>query len=505
MAEGVALNPPYGRDASCVSAPEPSAHGIQQSIPDSVCTARQLEFDALRFAARLRGLGIGSGDRVLLQGENSYRYVVALFSLMLLDASIVLADHRLNQLDVENIAACAAVRWKLLGNSVAYVAEGDQSGLLYEDLDTGSKSQVFGSPAISFSIDRWRARRDAAILWTSGSTGSPKGVVKSGRSIIDNSQRTRTAMGYCEDDVLMPLLPFSHQYGFSLLLTWWLQRCSLLVTSQYSLTASAVRDLVMGGATVVDAVPSTYRSLLGLLQKRPNLAQEGLERVRMWCVGGSPLSPKLAADFSEKVGAPLLDGYGLTELGNVALSSSQSPTWCGRPLQGIHVRVVDGNGRVLPPNRNGEIQVLSPDVMGGYLTEDGSLRVLGSGWYRTRDLGCLDSEGHLCVIGRKNAVDRMGYTLYPASVERKLEAGGCPGKIVALDDEKRGVSLVLFVEDSEERAPQYWRTKMRDLLSPHERPNVLHVLRRLPLSRNGKVDAARLKKLAMGGSDTPPA
>lgn len=451
----------------------------------------EFERDTLWFAEYLRTRGVTSGDRVLLKGKNSYAFVKALFSLIHLDVSIVLVDHQQTQEETAGAEARSEVRWKVLGKS----DEDDLDGrtILYEEWFNKPDR---GLPVAGFlSLKQWRSRKDAAILWSSGSTGQPKGVVKSGNSILVNAEQTWRAMGHRTDDVFMPLLPFSHQYGFSTLLIWWLAQCSIVV-APYKLLNKVVDHLVRDGVTIVDATPSTYSSLVALFHRKPALLHE-LRKVRMWCVGGAPLSKRLADDFSRLLQRSLLDGYGLTEVGNVTVSTIENSKACGTPLRGVQVRVLEEDGTPLPPGLIGEVWVLSDGLMEGYLTNGGTILPTKQGWFPTNDLGYRDVDGNLHIVGRKQAVHRMGHTLYPAYLEKRVESCGCSAKVIALENEKKGSFLVFFVEDTQERPRQYWNRKIRTLLAPHEHPNAVRVVKSFPLNGNGKVDIVKLKHIAM--------
>ncbi|MDG4830825.1 class I adenylate-forming enzyme family protein [Solwaraspora sp. WMMD1047] len=503
-------------------------------------------------ARHLTAIGVVPGDRVLLLGENDPGYLTAMLALIRLDVSLVLVDARQTAAESVGVVGRAGVRWALLGSTadladtgraltavlgvdrvrgydeliaageegvddtagpasagaVEWARSGDRAG-------AGESAGLVGGPAGPFGA--WAARRDAALLWSSGTTGRPKGVVRSARSLIANTLVTMRVMGYRPDDVLFPLLPFSHQYGMSLVLIWWLTGCSLLV-APYRRLADALDSVREHRVTAVDAAPPTYHALLGLLERRP-ATRAGLASVRMWCVGGAPLPPALADRFAAELGAPLLDGYGLSEVGNVALATADNPVGCGKPLPGVSVRIAEpagstgggaggsaGGGGAPPPPGSpdrsgaaggyGEVQVRSAGLMEGYLDEEGRLRPVPDGWFGTGDLGRLDEDGNLHVVGRHRAVHRMGYTLYPESIQRQAEACGAPICLVSVDDERRGCQLVLFVEDPQARPTGYWRDRIDALLASYERPNAIEVLPRLPVGSTGKVDRAQLTELA---------
>lgn len=453
-------------------------------------------------AAALRARGVAAGDRVLLLGENGPGFVVALLALVALDTSVVLADCRQTPAETAVIAGRARARWALLGAGAGVAGRARLAAVLgagrvlsYDQAPAPVPPAGAGPLAPSDLVlsGAWRERADAAVLWSSGTTGAPKGVVRSGESLVTNTLATAQAMRYRPRDVLVPLLPFSHQYGMSLLLLWWVTGCSLLV-APYRRLADATRAISGHRGTIVDAPPPTYHALLDLLDRRPEL-RAGLDQVRMWCVGGAPLPPALADRFAATLDAPLLDGYGLSELGNVALATMDNPAGCGRPLPGVRVRVGELPGA--PPGL-GQVLVDTPARMTGYLDEHGQLVPAPEGWFATGDLGYLDAAGNLRVTGRHAAVHRMGYTLYPESIQRQAAGCGAPVCVVGVDDDRRGARLVLFLADPRRRPAAYWRERLDPLLPPYERPDLVEVLAELPLGGTGKVDRARLTDLARG-------
>jgi acyl-CoA synthetase (AMP-forming)/AMP-acid ligase II len=144
----------------------------------------------------------------------------------------------------------------------------------------------------------------------------------------------------------------------------------------------------------------------------------------------------------------------------------------------------------------GEIEVRSPGLMEGYLDADGRLTpVLQGGWYPTADLGHLDADGNLHVAGRNRAVHRLGFTLYPESLERKAESCGRPVKVVAAEDVRRGATLHFVVADPGGGEPQHWRRRLAPYLAEYEQPNAVHVVDQFPLGPNGKVDTDALSAL----------
>lgn len=458
---------------------------------DSVRPVDQFEQDALRVAEAIRERGVGLGDRVMLKAGNSASYVCVLYALMHVGASIVLVDQQEHAEETRRIALRTGVKVTFVDDETPIYPDADPIHL-YELMVAVADHEP---AAAALSFDAWGELPDGLIMWTSGSTGSPKGVVKSGASFLRNLQRNADQVGHRADDVLMPLLPFAHQYGLSMVLIAWLTRCSLVI-APYRRLDRALRMARDAGVTVIDATPSSYRSILSLVTRKAALRAH-LTDTRMFCVGAAPLDAPLVEQYVAEFGLPLLDSYGSTELGNVSFATLDNPVACGRAMEGIRLRIVDEDGRELPAGETGEIQVDTPDALEGQVSDDGAIVAAhATGWQATGDLGHLDADGNLHVLGRKFAVHRMGYTLYPELIERKVAAQGCPTRIVPLPDELRGSQLVFFVEDEEMRDSAHWRERLCALLPAFEQPNKVVVLEQFPLNRNGKPDKKALTALA---------
>lgn len=450
----------------------------------------ELETAVLERARALADLGVKPADRVMLTGENTLDLVLTMVALMHLDASVVLFDQR---------QPAAAYQRTARLTRAAFLVGPERHDLklrciTYPDLPALAEARPGGPQPLggtaSVSFDAWRRRRDALITWSSGSVGAPKGVMRSGSALLDLIEATRVRMAYRPDDVMLPLVPMTHFYGMTLALLWWSVGCGLALPPLGRLD-QALRVGADAGATVVDAAPSAYHSLFNLLARLPDL-RTALSGVRMWCSGGAPLAASLAARFEAEFGLPLLDGYGSNEAGNIALATPANPVHCGRPLPGVDVRVIGSQDEPVPPGQLGELVLTSPFLMEGYLHSDGGISPREPS-YRTQDIGFVDAEGNVAVVGRKLAVHRLGHTLYPEAIERRAEACGQQVKVVPLDDPRLGSRLVFVVADPERRGPRYWRREIGSLLAEHELPNRVLVVDEMPLGATGKPDAAALR------------
>lgn len=459
---------------------------------------------SVRLRERLTELGVGRGTRVVLSDESTPALALVLVTLMAMDTSIVLLDCGLPSAAVDSIATetggDVVVGPHLLEHSTDQPAARvlGTAASLAADLTTTCAGHCHVDRALA--LGRWSRRQDALLMWTSGSSGPPKGLVKSGAAVLSNVDATAAAMGYREDDVLLPLLPLTHQYGMSLVVVWWLVGCALVV-GNHRRPLATIRAARASRPTVVDSVPPVFQSLL------PVLVAEGVEAlgpaVRMWCVGGAPLSPLLAAEFHRVTGQPLLDGYGSTEAGNVALATLEDDQDLGHPLPGVELVVRRADGHPCEVGELGEVWLRSPYLFTRYLGSDVA-SPLPSSWYRTGDVGSLDEVGRLRVIGRARAVHRGGYTIYPASIELRAAGAGISLVVVALPDDKMGSHLTAVVEDPEGREPQLWAARLRSELPSYETPNRVLVVDAFPRLSNGKADLARLGQLAAAARRVVP-
>ncbi len=319
--------------------------------PDSAQTLGEVERDATAVAAQLQGLGVTRGTRVLYRAENSPAYVTVLLALMHAGASIVLADHLENTDGTVRIYHRApAGCWSPTRAPSPKVLPVARIG----DLVAGISQDDEGD----FDLQPWAKMPDGLIMWSSGSTGEPKGIVKSGGKFLENLLRNADLVGHVADDVLLPLLPFSHQYGLSMVMIAWLRRCSLVV-APYRRLDVVLRMASRTGVTVIDATPPTYRSIRNIVTRRADPMAD-LRTVRMFCSGAAPLDPALSDSYRDFAGHPLLDSYGSTELGNVCFATSQNPVGTGQVVRGLGVRIVDDAGAFLSADEVGRSRCTHP-------------------------------------------------------------------------------------------------------------------------------------------------
>jgi len=343
----------------------------------------------------------------------------------------------------------------------------------------------------------------AALLYTSGTSGDPKGVELTHRNLHSNCQACIRAARIRHNHVVLNVLPPFHAFG----LTANVLVPAVLGAGVYALPrfqpAATFRTIRRERVSVVMALPSMYAALLRVRDVPP----DALASVYLAISRGEPLPEAVGHGFEERFGVRLHQGYGLTETSPV-LSLCAPHAWregsVGQVLPGIDCRIVDPVGNVLEDAVDGEIQVRGHCVMKGYYNRpaDTAAVIDAHGWLRTGDLGHRDADGFLYVTGRlTEALIVAGENVLPQQIEEVL--AGHPrvaaAAVIGAPDETRGQVPVAFVTLAEDAGPQSvsehdLRSYVRRHLAGHKVPRRIHITDQLPTGPTGKILKRKLRE-----------
>ena len=351
----------------------------------------------------------------------------------------------------------------------------------------------------------WPAGADeddlAVILYTSGTSGRPKGVMLTHGNIASNIRRIVEWVSIDDHFTFLGVLPQFHSFGMTVLTLLPLWVGARVVYTARFVPGKIVRLIREHRPTILVAIPSMYNALLHAKDTTP----ADFASLRFVVSGGEPLPQAVFDGFRDKFGITINEGYGLTETSPVS-------NWCrpwewrqgsvGPALPGIEQRIVDAHGRRLGPNRDGEVQMRGPNVMRGYykLPEETAKTFTSDGFFKTGDMGRLDSDGHLYITGRiKEMLIVGGENVFPREIEEVLnkhESVGASG-VVGRQDPMRGEVPVAFVELKEGAAFDEMALKQhcRKFLAGYKVPDTITRLEALPRNPTGKVMRRELKKL----------
>jgi len=342
----------------------------------------------------------------------------------------------------------------------------------------------------------------AVILYTSGSSGAPKGVRLTHGNLLANTRGAAEAAGFSPDERVLAALPMFHTFALTTtLLAPLLAGGSVHTLARFSPEA-VLRAIEKTRATVFLAVPSMLR----LLARAQAAAGADLSSLRFVVSGGEGLPKRARDEFERATRCPICEGYGLTECSPVvALNRPEDnrPGTVGRPLPGTEVRVASDEGTTLAPGEEGEVQVRGPHVMAGYHNrpEETAAALTADGWLRTGDLGRLEADGYLSITGRlKELIIVAGENVAPAEVEGVLldHPAVAEAAVVGVPDEARGETVVAFVVSPDALDARALRAHCRERLAPHKVPRRVETLAELPKGPTGKVLRKELAARAAG-------
>jgi acyl-[acyl-carrier-protein]-phospholipid O-acyltransferase/long-chain-fatty-acid--[acyl-carrier-protein] ligase len=391
-------------------------------------------------------------------------------------------------------------------------------GAVYlEDL-LGSFTRIQKLRAALDALFLYRPRRAspdslATVIFSSGSTGLPKGVMLSHHNIVSNIESIAQVYWVTRQDRLMGVLPFFHSFGFTV--TLWLPLLAGLsvVFHPNPVDAKTIGEMVRRyRATILAATPTFYQAYLR------KCSREEFASLRYALAGAEKLREPLARAFLEKYGLPLLEGYGATEMSPVIsvnvpdVEGSRErhvgfkPGTVGHPVPGVAVQVVDPETRrPLGPNEEGLLLVKGPNRMLGYLGQpEKTAEALDHGWYVTGDIAALDDDGFLRLTDRLSRFSKIGGEMVPhLSVEEAVNRllGDACATVVSVPDEQRGERLVLFYACPGVSAAELWtrlcQSELPKLWIP--KPGSIHSIEVIPTLGSGKVDLRRLRQMAEAG------
>jgi long-chain acyl-CoA synthetase len=379
-----------------------------------------------RAADSLRTLGVHRGDRVALFLPNSPDFVVWYFGVLKLGAIAVSLNPQLKHDEVGFVLAdsgaaavvtssdlitdvprSSPVRHRVLVDDVAIAGCVNATALLDE------ADAHFDAVALT-------ADDPAAILYTSGTTGVPKGVVLSHGNVMSNADTSARLCGVRADDGLLLFVPLTHCFGQNAILNCGVRAGAAIVLLRRFVLKEVLAAIAAGHVTKFYGVPAVYIRLLAA-----DLSGYDLRKVPYFFSAAANLPIQVAQRWAARFGRTIAQGYGLTETSPFA--SYTRDHGCrlgsvGTPIDGVEIRVVDALGRDVPVGDPGEIVIRGPNVMLGYWnrTEE-TTHALRDGWFHSGDVGRFDGDRNLYVVDRlKDLVNTAGFKVYPAEVENVL-------------------------------------------------------------------------------------
>jgi long-chain acyl-CoA synthetase len=338
----------------------------------------------------------------------------------------------------------------------------------------------------------------AVVLYTSGTSGRPKGVMLTCGNIAANVRQCQEWVEFSRDDMILGVLPQFHSFGLTVLTMLPLATGARAVYTARFIPRKIVDLAKQHRPTALVAIPSMYNALRLMKDAGP----EDLRSLRFTVSGGEPLPDAVYDGFHQKFGIEINEGYGLTETSpvtNWCRPSEQRRKCVGRALSGVDQRIVSPDGAVLGPNQDGEVRMKGPNIMKGYLNlPDETAAVFDEhGYFKTGDMGRLDEQGFLSITGRiKEMLIIGGENVFPREIEEVLNRHETvkDSAVIGMQDGMRGEVALAFVELKEGASFDESALKAfcREHIAGFKVPRDIRVVRELPRNPTGKIMRRKL-------------
>ena len=468
-------------------------------MDDLVLTYAQLHQAAGRMSTRLAGAGIGPGDRVGIMLPNVPAFPIAFYGALAAGAVVVPMNPLLKSREVgyylSDSGAKVVLAWDTAaGEAAKGAADAGAQAITVAAPDAGDVL-AGQDPASGQSGRRVRGDDDdAVILYTSGTTGKPKGAQLTHANLVRNAELTaRTLLQSNPGDVLMGCLPLFHVFGLTCGLNAAIATGSMLTLLPRFDPAKALEIIKRDAVTIFEGVPTMYAAIL----HHPGADPAMTASLRVCVSGGAAMPVEILRGFEEKFGCVILEGYGLSETSPVASFNHpdqvRKPGSIGTPVEGVQMRLVDDEGRSVPEGEIGEIAIRGHNVMKGYWgNPKATAETMTEGWFRTGDLAKVDSDGYYHIVDRKkDLIIRGGYNVYPREIEEVLHEHPAVAEVavIGIPHAELGeeVAVAVALKPGATATPDELRSFVKDRVAAYKYPRQVWLVESLPKGPTGKI------------------
>ena len=456
-----------------------------------------LDEGSARVAGLLRSKGLEPGDRVGLMMPNVPYFPAIYFGILRAGGIVVPMNVLLKKREVgfylEDPGAKLLFAWADFGEAAEAGAEAAGAEAIL--VKPGDFEKLLAEQEPHHDVAEKSGDDTAVILYTSGTTGQPKGAELTHSNLSKNSKGVSEKLGEMSgDDVLLGALPLFHSFG---------QTCTMNSAVSVGATVTmlprfdpdkALQIIQRDRVTLFQGVPTMYNAMLH------SESSDGADcsTLRICMSGGAAMPAELMRAFEEKFGCMILEGYGLSESSPVASfnhpDKERKPGSIGTPIEGVEMQVWDDDGNALPQGEVGEIVIRGHNIMKGYWNrpEANEDAITGDGWFRTGDMAKVDEDGYFFIVDRKkDLIIRGGYNVYPREIEEVLYEHPAiqEAAVVGVPDDELGeeVGAAIVLKQGESLDADELKSYVKDQVAAYKYPRKIWFVDELPMGPTGKI------------------
>jgi long-chain acyl-CoA synthetase len=465
-------------------------------LGEQALTYGELDDRSARLATLLREHGLARGDRVGVMLPNVLEFPVAYYGVLRAGGIVVPMNVLLKRREIafylEDSGSKLLLAWHgFLGDAADGAADAGSELFAVEPEAFAATLDALDPTADLIDTD---AEDTAVILYTSGTTGKPKGAELSHRNLDQNSEiASRTTLMVSAGDVVLGALPLFHSFGQTVGMNASMRVGACLTLVPRFDPGEALATIARDGVTHFYGVPTMYGALL----HHPGREDFDTSSLRICMTGGASMPVEVLHGFEAAFDTELMEGYGLSETSPVASSGHPGQVRkagsIGTPIERVEMRIVDEDDAEVPQGEVGEIVIRGHNIMKGYWQRpEATAEAMRGGWFHSGDLGKVDEDGYFYVVDRKkDMIIRGGYNVYPREVEELLYEHPAirEAAVLAVPHPEWGeeVGAAVVLEPGEEVAAEEISAWVRERIAAYKYPRVVWFLEELPKGPTGKI------------------
>ncbi len=448
-----------------------------------------------RVAGLLKSKGLEPGDRVGIMLPNVPYFPIAYYGVLRAGGTVVPMNVLLKGREAAFYLKDPEAKWVFAWHDFAEAAEkgADEAGAEVIPVKPGEFEQLLGEAEAEHDVADRDGSDTAVILYTSGTTGQPKGAELTHDNMLQNAQASRDLFGFDDDDIVLGALPLFHSFGQ----TCCMNACAIAGATLTFIPrfdpAKALEIIERDKVTLFAGVPTMYNAMLNCDARE----QHDHSSLRLCCSGGSAMPGELMRGFEKAFDCKILEGYGLSETSPVASfnhpDKERKVGSIGTPIAGVEMKLVDDDGNDVEQGEVGEIVIKGHNVMKGYWNrEEATEEAIVDGWFHSGDMAKIDDDGYFFIVDRKKElIIRGGYNVYPREIEEVLyeHEDVLEAAVIGVEDDSMGeeVGAAVVLKEGKDVSADDLKAYVKEQVANYKYPRKIWFVDELPKGPTGKI------------------